>query len=851
MPARASRRLAALLGLALCSAPLAAQQDTGFVELLVDVRIDRGPSAIMLALARDTTVLVTAGPLLALAEIAVTASGPARLTAAIEPTGPAFRLDADSGLIVVNRERRAVPAGHLVTRDGELYVSTDVLAAVLNVHLSASLAELTVQVRNAAHLPAVRRLERARRRARLAADRAPPPALVLAPERPLVDGAVFDWGITSLTEDPLDASSLRLGLGAQILGGSAVVEHVERRTSTGAERETRGSWIRAWHTTPWVRQLRLGDVQGTGRTPRVVQGGAVTNAPFLRPAEFAVEPLDGTFGPGWEVELYRNEQFVGYTTTGADGSFRFDVPVRYGQNPLEVVGYGPHGQVVRRERTFEVVPLRLPGRQFEYGVAGGGCAFDPCEALLNVDARYGVSDRLTVQTGVDRFWRDTLPDLWHPYAAVTGQPARSFALTGEAVLHALLAVRVDFAPTPDLQAAVGHTRFDTTVVQPLVGSPIDRDRTDAIVFYRPGLFHDQLFFRLSAFRLAGAGRTRSLARLIATTRFLGTRVDAGGHVERLALDSTTPVTTTGFEARFFHGYTGPLRWLRRTLFQGEMGVNLDSGLTRARFGVTHAIRDRFQIDAGVDWQRGVPGGVAFELGLTATLHPVRAISRNRFSGEGTRGTQVAEGAMIWDRNAGRIGFSDGRALGRAGLAGEVFLDLDGDGVADQGEPPVAGIRLRIGPRVVTTDSAGRFAVWDLVPFELLIVEVDTLSNDDPLRVPVASRFTFRPDPNTFTRVPIPFVRGGEVSGRVLFNDTQTGVGGAPVVLRARTGERYTTTTFSDGGFYLLGVRPGDYEATVDDSLLERLGARVAPARFTVGAARDAAIVENVEVRLRS
>src|SRR2546422_5489181 len=31
----------------------------------------------------------------------------------------------------------------------------------------------------------------------------------------------------------------------------------------------------------------------------------------------------------------------------------------------------------------------------------------------------------------------------------------------------------------------------------------------------------------------------------------------------------------------------------------------------------------------------------------------------------------------------------------------------------------------------------------------------------------------------------------------------------------RTGARRSFTTFSDGGFYVLGVKPGDYDLTVD------------------------------------
>lgn len=833
------------------AAPLRAQQDNAYVELLLEVRINRGPSDIIFALASPTRMLVATGRLLELAEVRQTAQDAVHhLEGVLEPGRTPFRIDTDRNAIRIGERRLPLDPAAAVWRNGDLYLATDELATVLGVTIVVNRAELTAQVLDADHLPAVRRLERERRRRTIGGERVETPGRRIAPARRFVDGAVLDWALSALTEDPLDAASLQLGIGAQVFGGSAVLEHVERRTVTGTERDTRGSWVRAWHHTPVIRQARLGEVLGTGRAPRVVQGVAVTNAPFLRPADFTVAPLVGDLAPGWEVELYRNDRLLDFTRTDAEGRYRFDVPVRYGQNPVELVAYGPHGEVVRRSDTFEIPPLRLPARQFEYGVGAGACALDPCEAVANVDLRYGFTDRVTAQLGVDRFWRDTLPDLWHPYGAVTVQPVRSVSLTGEAVVNALGSGRVDFAPTPDLQAAFVHTRFDNDVVQPLVGSPFARHRTDARLFYRPGLMDDQLFFTASATHAVGTTLTRDAVRVGATTRLRGTRFDLGVVTQRVEA-AAVDMRSTAVDGRFFHLYTGSYRWLRRTLFHGELALDLDSGLTRARFIISRTFAEIVQIDVGADWRRGTDG-VVFEVGLTTTLPAMRAASRNRIDpGDGTVGTQIAEGSVLWDRGGGRFGVADGRSLGRAGLAGTVFLDVNGNGTRDQGEPPLPDVLVRIGPRLVITDPDGRFAVWDLVPFELTDVEIDTLSIRDPLLVPRAARFTFRPDPNVFTPLPIPIVQAGEVSGRVILEGAKRPIGGVEVELvNLTTGDRYTTSTFSDGAFYLLGVRPGRYLARLGAAALDRLGVRAIPAEFSVGSVRDEAIVDGVEIVLR-
>ena len=330
-----------------------------------------------------------------------------------------------------------------------------------------------------------------------------------------------------------------------------------------------------------------------------------------------------------------------------------------------------------------------------------------------------------------------------------------------------------------------------------------------------------------------------------TARFGGARVDVGATYDHVTVDPTFAQAQTILDARFYHMYRGSLAWLRRTLLFAELGADPDSGLVLVRGGFGRTFGGRFQLDMAVGWTDRL--GATFDLGLTATLHAVRAVSTTQFAEEGTQGLFIAEGSVLWDGSGRRIEFSDGRSLGRAGIVGEVFLDVDGDGRAGPDEPRVPGVYVRIGPIASVTDEDGRFVVWDLVPFEAVVVEIDAHSVRNALWVPVMDRFTFRPDPNVFSVVPVPLVQVGEVSGQVLVGPRGVGARFLEIELRnLDTDDTYAVTTFSDGTFYLLGVR---YAATVPQDLLDQLGLAVEPAPLAVGTSADAAFVEGVTVRL--
>jgi len=193
----------------------------------------------------------------------------------------------------------------------------------------------------------------------------------------------------------------------------------------------------------------------------------------------------------------------------------------------------------------------------------------------------------------------------------------------------------------------------------------------------------------------------------------------------------------------------------------------------------------------------------------------------------------------------------GPSLERSGLSGRVFLDENANGRCDVGEPGLANVRVLVGSVGARTDSGGAYRVWDLVPFEPIFVTVDSLSLESPLLVPAFARASIVPGPNRFRTLDIPVVRAGVIEGRVTREGRAGGVGGVTLILTdRRTGGRRTFLTFTDGAFYVLGVKPGEYELTVDERVLDALGADAAPLPFTLAPTPEGVGRSDLELRLK-
>ena len=258
-----------------------------------------------------------------------------------------------------------------------------------------------------------------------------------------------------------------------------------------------------------------------------------------------------------------------------------------------------------------------------------------------------------------------------------------------------------------------------------------------------------------------------------------------------------------------------------------------------------------RVEAGVAWNRGL--GASWSLVISTSLRSLRSYSTVNSSGGHTTTSNYLQGSVLYNPVSRRIALTPGPSMQRAGVAGRVFLDANLNGRFDTGESLLPGVRVRVGMLNALSDSAGRYRVWDLTPYEPVLMTVDSTSLPSPLWVPTFASASLELGPNEFRTIDIPVAPGGVIEGSIL-RETPSGrspLAGVTVVLTSlRSGARRTLVTFSDGGFYAIGIKPGQYRIEVPGPLLQRLGATSDPVTFNMEADPDGATVSNLDLVLR-
>src|SRR5258708_7189117 len=376
-------------------------------------------------------------------------------------------------------------------------------------------SDLTATVIDPSSLPIARRLRReAARDAYLRRPDLTRADVTMGLQRPSWDGVVVDYSLFSPSTDPLAGLTYGFGLGADVGGGSLEMLGQSVGRADEGRVHVDASWSGVWRENGWVKQLRLGDVASTGPRSRALEGIAITNAPFIRPSLIGSLRYAGSLEPGWSVEAYRGGDLVAFDTADPSGGFSLVPPVRYGETPVDFVAYGPFGEIREFNRTYRVLTELLPARRFEYGVSGGHCPQPSfiCNTTGNIDLRYGATRRWTVQGGIDQYWRDSLPDRTHPYAAVVGNPSNAWAIQSEVVGAGFARGALRYEPSVDfrLEGEYLHFAHDS---QSVLAVPGRRSPWTLSRFLRPRASHRFFFFDGPVERISSHARALPRYRL--------------------------------------------------------------------------------------------------------------------------------------------------------------------------------------------------------------------------------------------------------------------------------------------------------------------------------------------------
>jgi hypothetical protein len=572
--------------------------------------------------------------------------------------------------------------------------------------------------------------------------------------------------------------------------------------------------------------LGVGDVEGfdSGLTGSVSagRGAVVTNRPLAARAAFDRTRFEGDLAAGWEAEIYRNGELLGFAKPNASQRYAFeDVQLLYGENRIQIISYGPQGQVRTRDELINVGQDNVPAGKTWYWAGFSQPGRDVVQlekppdptgvrAQAAVSGEHGIDDRTSVGVlaramliGDDRltFVEGTVRRSIGGAMVELGAARES---TGGMAAHAQLLGKFG-AVNVSAEALLANDFH-------LRGGPVHSGREGRMSVDAPLRIgrtvlpaHAELHF---AANRDGSSLLEAATRLSANIDRFNLAAEARYRKQFVANGATGPPSevTLGLIGT---GHVGDVRLRASSLFNVSPGVNLNSAELSAYWSASDA----------ADWE----GDLAYD----ALQHRARAKITHvrRFAGvavaltaEAASDKSVAFGVNLnfsLDPNHG-LTFSR-RPLAQAGAVhAVVYRDLNDNGIRDPSEPFEKGAIVTTGTVQADhpTNTKGAVTVGGLTAYMPVAVGLDQSSISDPMLIPKNALQVVVPRPGIPAEVQIPLVGGGDIEGAVV-KSAELGFEGLDLELVDPSGKVIATARTDFDGFFLFERVPyGGYSIRI-------------------------------------
>jgi hypothetical protein len=573
----------------------------------------------------------------------------------------------------------------------------------------------------------------------------------------------------------------------------------------------------------------LGDVS-TNSTALGIQtttgrGAFVTNRPLNRSANFDRTTFRGELPDGWDAELYRNDQLIGYVQSRGDGRYEFlDVALLYGQNRFEVVLYGPQGQIRRDVKMIPVGLDSIPPRETYYWAAVQDAGSDLIDLSNMESSEYtGLRGGFGLERGIDA--RTSVAGSWFT-SMLRGR--RQHYLEGS-VRRAIGPTLVELAAAGNMAggyalrgqvlAQVGETLISGESAW-LMGN-YQSERYDRDLRRLNSLSVDHSF-KFGRRYLPVRAEIRHSSRIDGTSRLeVGSRlsfninqINASAELEWVkdrSPNGTNPPARLDASLRL-SGRVGGLR-LRG---EAQFGLTGDSGFRESK------ITGEWRAGEKSDWRVEVGYSASNSRGRLALGH-TRRFKHFALTGqvEAASDGSVAGGLNLAfslgpNPHKGGIRVASEKLASSGQAFAIVFQDENADGIRQPNEPVQKEVELTAGltAKGAPTDAEGRTVIDGLQPYESVLIGIDASSLPDPFVQPATSGVVVTPRPGVPVIIELPLVSAGEISGNLQREGGKI-LSGVDIELIDKSGRVVKTTRSEYDGFFLFEFVPyGSYQLRV-------------------------------------
>ena len=771
----------------------------------------------------------------------------------LQQTG--FLIDPVHNEITYQGRKFALDPNAIIRTPTDLYLRADYFGSVFGLNCKFNFRTLSILLTTSLDLPVVREIRQEEMRNNLNRLRGDTKVdTTIQRSYPMFKMGNADWGVvaTQTTQQGAaeqDDNRLYLALGGVVAGGETDValNYDSQTPFTGSQQFFQWRYVN--NDNPGLRQVTAGKIF----TPSIasiyspVIGVQFTNAPTIYRRAFGTYTLTYYSEANWVVELYINNTLVNYAKAPGAGYYTFKVPLVYGNSLLKLRFYGPYGEELSHEQNIQIPFNFLPKGEFEYA-ASAGVVQDSVNARFGrVSCNYGLGERLTVGTGAE--YLSSIPTRQGiPFVDASFRLSANLLLSAEYALGVRGKVVASYHGPSDLQLELDYIRY--TRGQQAINYSYLEERKAIISFpFRSRKF--TLFSRFSVYQAILPYTELTPASKYTTAEGLLSGVIFGINTNLTTYAWFTQQSAPYVYSSLSMAFRLPAKIILTPQVQYEYAQHRISDL-RAEMGKYLSARGFFN----VFYEKNIKSNfTSVGLGLRYDFH------FGVTSGSGTRIdrtlalVQSASGSMQYDNRTNYLGYDKHPSVGKGGLQIEPYLDLNGNGRRDPGEPRVSGVTVRINGGVIQNNiDDTTIRVAGLEAYASYILHLD--ANFESVAWEIRNK-TIRIviDPNQFKVVEVPVAIFGEVTGMVYMKeDSSRKPLGRVVVCFYRRDRSMAGQAISeaDGSFDLTGLTPGEYTAEISTGQLEKLHLICRPRTlpFKIAPKKDGDVAEGLEFILQ-
>ena len=801
-----------------------AQNDAAYDEITVFLNVQKVGGADIPALIRDETVYLPVADIFSFLKIKNGSSAQMDSISGFFINQQAtYLIDKPNNRITYRGKAIDLKSNELVKTETNLYLKSTYFGQIFGLDCSFNFRSLSVMLTTKLELPIIKEMRQEQMRTNIKQLRGEVKAdTTIGRKFPILHFGMADWSVISNQDMGRKTDArINLDLGTVIAGGEANVRLNYNNNSPFTEKQQQYMWRFVNNERPYLRQVMAGKIysQVTSSVFDPIVGVQFTNTPTTYRRSFGAYTLSNITEPNWLVELYVNNVLVDYMKADASGLYKFEVPLVYGNSAIKLKFYGLWGEERVQEENVSIPFNFLPVKEFEYTLSAGVVENSQRSRFSRGNFNYGLSRRITIGGGVE-YLSSVMSGNAMPFLNSSLRLMSGLLLSAEYTFGVRAKGLLSYRLPSNLQFEVNYTKYDkgqkaiiynyleerkATISIPIKGknfAAYSRFTVNQIVLPKLKNTNAEMLWSGSVYGVSTNFTTYGIFSDLSNPYVYSNLSLSFRLPSRLVL---TPQTQYDYNSKSLIAFK----------------TNIEKPLFKKGF-LNMSYEQNFRSHT-----RSIELGFRYDLSFTQTGLSIRNTDHQ------TTVVESARGSLLYDRKTRYVGTNNRTSVGKGAITILPFLDVNGNGRHDPGEPKAAGLQFRInGGTIVRNDKDTTIRVLDLTPYTSYLLELDKNSFDNISWQMQALTIKVMIDPNMFKTIEVPISVMGEASGTVF-----SGSKGQERILvcfyRNDTTLVARTLTESDGYYSYLGLKPGKYTVGIDPGQLKKIHLFSAPQKKSV------------------